>query len=219
MTLPVWFGGTSDTTGDGARHSASAAARRLHLVRGDDTSPAVSTNPAHLAALFAQARAGDFIAFERLFEVYYPSLLRFARRFVPSRDDAEDVVQHVFTSLWLHRATISADAPPAPYLFGAVRNRALTHRKRFVRPQVTAAPSREAHDPSAAQTTAVTELRATLDGAIVALPERQRAALLLWWVEELNYADVGRALGVSAVAARKLVVKALERLRPLLDPS
>jgi RNA polymerase sigma-70 factor (ECF subfamily) len=191
----------------------------LHVVR-EDPSARTSPNPdtiAEAARTFSAALEGDVVAFERLYHAHYPGLLRFARRFLSTRSDAEDVVQQVFAAIWIGRANIAREQLPAPYLFGAVRNRALTYRNRFRTPQTSTSDHSEPADPNVVHRTADIELRATLDRALMALPERQRSALLLWWVEELSYVETGRALGISHVAARKLVMKALEHLRPLLD--
>jgi len=224
MTLPVWFGPSIEHDGEGRGTPESTAERRLHVVRDRAEGAPDAPDQATGDAVFARAVDGDFDAFEALHGMYYHGLLRFAHRFVTSRDDAEDVVQHVFVTLWVHRANVARNVAAGPYLFGATRNKALTHRARFGRRDTVLAleeRSRSANleraDPSAARATAECDLRATLDRAIAQIPERQRAALVLWWVEEMSYADVGRALGVSAVAARKLVGKGLERLRPLLD--
>ncbi|HLE74330.1 MAG TPA: sigma-70 region 4 domain-containing protein, partial [Anaerolineales bacterium] len=53
--------------------------------------------------------------------------------------------------------------------------------------------------------------------AVLALPQRQRAALLLRKYQELDYAEIAAALGCSETAARANVYQALKKLRLLFQ--
>jgi RNA polymerase sigma factor (sigma-70 family) len=53
--------------------------------------------------------------------------------------------------------------------------------------------------------------------AIRALPARQREALVLWSRHQMTLTELGEALGVSHVAARKLLRKAQDKLRAIMD--
>jgi len=55
-----------------------------------------------------------------------------------------------------------------------------------------------------------------LRDAITALPERQRLAMMLYLDADLSPSEIATALGVSAVAARKLLTKGATHLRTLL---
>lgn len=65
------------------------------------------------------------------------------------------------------------------------------------------------------------ELIATVGRVVAALPEPRRTALLLRWKEQLPYVEIGRVLGVSEVAAQRLVTRARLTVKlhigPLLD--
>lgn len=56
------------------------------------------------------------------------------------------------------------------------------------------------------------QLARELDDALLALPEPERVALVLRFLEDQPFAAVGRALGVSEEAARKRVRRGLDRL-------
>ena len=53
--------------------------------------------------------------------------------------------------------------------------------------------------------------------AVQALPERQRAALLLRKYQELEYAEIAAALDCSETAARANVYQALKKLRTIFQ--
>ena len=46
------------------------------------------------------------LSFQRLFELYYPALCIYTKRFIPDRETREDIVQEVFSSIWENRKRI-----------------------------------------------------------------------------------------------------------------
>ena len=61
------------------------------------------------------------------------------------------------------------------------------------------------------------ELRESLTGAIVALPERLQMIIQLYFVEELNLAEIAETLSVSIPRVHQLKAQALEKLRSALQ--
>ena len=59
-------------------------------------------------------------------------------------------------------------------------------------------------------------LTGELERALLAIPERQRMALLLAEVQGLNGLELAEAMGVSHVAARALLARGRESLRQAL---
>src|SRR4051812_20441854 len=81
--------------------------------------------------LLESARRGKEAAFLRLFDDHHLPLYRFAWRLTGSRDDAEDIVQECFLALLRPECTFDATRTAVrTYLFGAVRNQALTRLRR-----------------------------------------------------------------------------------------
>jgi RNA polymerase sigma-70 factor (ECF subfamily) len=72
------------------------------------------------------------------------------------------------------------------------------------------------HGPSEAARRA--EQREQVRSALLRLPGPDREALTLRYLEELPAAEVAAVLGVSEAAAKKRVLRALERLRAALGP-
>ena len=60
-------------------------------------------------------------------------------------------------------------------------------------------------------------LQETLRRVIRDLPPRQREALILWTRHGMTLTELGEALGISHVAARKLLLKAQTTLQAVLD--
>lgn len=47
------------------------------------------------------------MSFSELYLIYYPKLVRFAKEFVMSEEDAENITQDVFTDLWEKRESMN----------------------------------------------------------------------------------------------------------------
>ena len=169
------------------------------------------------AVLVRRVLDGDPRAFAVLVDRHAPACLRFATRMLANREDAEDVTQDAL--LRAYRALPRYDERDQfrAWLFAILVNRcrsALLARCRRAR-VVTA-------DLDAAGTVAVppdssgAELRADIARAIAALEPAYREAFLLKHVEELSYAEMAAATGLTIAALKMRVKRACDRLQLLL---
>ena len=180
----------------------------------------VEVAPDTSSDVIARIRGGDEDAFEELFRAHYPPLCEFAARYV--RDDAmaEELVQDLFADLWTKRHAWQVRDSIRAYLFSAVRNRALNIRKR------QAMESDWAHEEAIVDVRALhttpeaadaaldrTELRARLDRAIAALPERCRLVMHLRWREQMPYAEIASVMGISVKGVENQLARGLAALR------
>ena len=146
-----------------------------------------------------------------------PKLLLFARQWVASVADAEDVVQAAFVKFWRHRP----DAEPEhyPLLYSTVRTCALdlirTDSRRGRREQVVAP------DPEEPFFDATIEHRENADIISIALnqlPEPQREVLVLRIWGELTFAEIAATLGDSINTVASRYRYAIDALRRILKP-
>src|SRR6218665_2750443 len=70
-------------------------------------------------------RAGDKVAFKRLYEYYYPKLIGFSLRIVKSPELAADIVQDVFANLWDNRSSLPAEMNFNAYIYTLAKNRSI----------------------------------------------------------------------------------------------
>jgi RNA polymerase sigma-70 factor (ECF subfamily) len=163
----------------------------------------------------AAARAGDRSAFEAIFDAYAEPLLAFAYSRVHSREVAEELVQDLFLNLWERRAGWVVTRSLKTYLFQAVHNRVVNHR-RDTRPAtdipLEAFPSREATDAAVRQA----DLRWAIDRAIAELPERNRLVFLLVRQHQLTYREVGDIFGITEKTVESHMLRAFNALRAAL---
>jgi RNA polymerase sigma-70 factor (sigma-E family) len=142
-------------------------------------------------------------------------LLRVAFLLTGDRHAAEDLLQEVLERMYVRWQHIR-DAPEW-YARRALVNRANSRwRQRRRRP--------EARLPDAAGPTAPDHAdqiagRESLVGALAALPARQRAAIVLRYLDDMSIPDTARALGCSEGAVKSHSARGLAKLRDVLDPT
>ena len=83
-----------------------------------------------METIFARIKDGDERAFERVFRAFYRPLCDYAVTLLGSEEDAEDVVQDLFTRVWADRQEMEVQESVKSYLFTAVRFGALNVLKR-----------------------------------------------------------------------------------------
>jgi RNA polymerase sigma-70 factor (ECF subfamily) len=146
----------------------------------------------------------------------WSSLVRQCTRVTGDAHDAEDAVQDAAVAVLRRLPALDPDATDLDaYLAVAARHAALkiSTRRR---------PCAQLHDalPDDARPTAelaeLGELRASLRAAVAGIPERQRAALLLFDVAGLDGTEVGERLGLDANAVAQLVFRARRSMRAQL---
>ena len=159
--------------------------------------------------LIALTRRGHHGAFEALVQRYQPRLLAFCRHMLGSQEDAEDVLQEVFTAAF--NAMCADDRPinARPWLYRIARNRSLNHLRR---PQPTGQDSMDVFERDGGASTADTVHKREEFLQIVSdvheLPETQRTALLLREIDALSYDQIAEAMDTTIPSVKSLLVRA-----------
>src|SRR4051794_4902016 len=162
--------------------------------------------------LAARVRAGDESAFEVLYDRYHRELLAFCRHMVGSREEAEDVMQHVMVAAHRQLAP-GAGLALRPWLYAVARNRCISVlRSRREAAALDDVPEPTAEGLAVAATVEQREdLRAMLSD-VARLPDDQRAALLLAELGALSHDEIAEALEVRRDKVKALVFQAREAL-------
>src|SRR5215208_5287292 len=156
-------------------------------------------------------RAGSEPAFEAIVARYRAPLLRYCRQILPD-GRAEDAVQQAFVSAFaaLRRDDAYIDLRPWLYRIAhnaalkGLRDRSLRHAELDERIDGVERPDQAAERRQG--------LREVL-GAVQALPERQRDAMVLRELEGRSYEEIAGTLGVTGGAVRQLLNRARTTLR------
>jgi len=179
--------------------------------------------------LMLDVKAGDDASFDLLLRKYRSPLVNFLYRMVRDAATAEDLAQEVFLRVYRARKQYSPSAKFTTWLFRIATNLALNSVRdnRYRQLQVSLdSPAEEDEAPVqvAAKDMRIDEHMIERDRtrlirrAIAALPEKQRAAVLLHKYEEMDYGEIAKILECSESALKSLLFRAYETLRVELAP-
>ncbi len=155
-----------------------------------------------------RAEIEDFGSF---YERSYATAFRTAWAITRDRGAAADVVQEAYVSAYRERDRFRGDAPAQAWLLRIVVNRALSDARR-PRPRLVQLDlAGEAAAPGDDLARATDHL--SLDVAMRALDARARAAVVLRYYHDLDYAAIATILGTNASHAGVILHRAVEKLR------
>ena len=140
-----------------------------------------------------------------------PGLVLFARQFVRSIADAEDIVQDAFVRFWRKQHSIQNRA----LLFATVRSISLDLLRRDARRARREADALADHDQATAppEFDAVNDAQRALAAALDLLPTEQREVLVMKIWNELTFADIASVLEISQNTAASRYRYALTNLK------
>lgn len=156
----------------------------------------------------------DEKAFEKLFELFYPPLTVYAKKYIDERVLREDIVQDVFATLWGDRKKLSITTSIRNYLIVAVRNSCLNHLHReglyrryqeFISVEYTDAENEEVY--------LLTELHELLNKALAKLPETYRMVFEMHCMEGKDYNEIAATLNISVRTAKRYKSQVVEVLK------
>lgn len=169
--------------------------------------------------LLRRAGQGDRAAFVTLMQRHADHVHALALRVLNSAADAEEATQEVFVKLWqtAHRWQ-PGRAKVSTWLYRVTLNHCLNWRDRQQRRHqgldtamtvIDPAPGPEAHTAAAQQWD-------TVEAAVAALPDSQRAAVALVYANDLSNREAAAVMEISVKAFEALLVRARRQLRARL---
>ena len=164
-------------------------------------------------------QTGDMAAFETFFRENERAVFRNAYLITGNREDAEDVLQDVFTSVWKSRHTYDANKGKlSTWLHRITVNECFRRRHKDrpsmfrVDPEEIAFAGQAQQRPDIPDFEALTEAMNTLD-------PRHRAVLVLRYFNDLSYDEIASALQVPLGTVKSRINHALKRLRDKMEKS
>ncbi|WP_265594030.1 sigma-70 family RNA polymerase sigma factor [Haloferula sp. BvORR071] len=175
----------------------------------------MADNPFELLQRFNRDRSEA--AFRELVRQHSPLVFATAlRRLNGDRSAAQDVMQEVFTLL-VRKSSGLDPAQLSAWLYRQTCRRAANHVRSESRRRQRELVSMEAMNHPPTPDESDRELLAReLDSAMLSLPSSDRSALVMRYFEDRDFRSVAGTLGLSEVAARKRVSRALEKLAAVL---
>lgn len=164
--------------------------------------------------LIERCLTGDEDAFERLYAKYHDKVYALAKGVLFDAEEAADAVQEIFTLVYRHLRRFDRRARFSTWLFRIAVNRSIQQARRLkVRPKQTVLE--EALTAEAAEPTPTENPR--VEAALAKLHPSDRAALVLFYWEDLSLQEIAESLGCSVNAAKTRLYRARERFREIYE--
>ena len=181
------------------------------------------------AEIMLRAAAGDESAFNYLVEKYHRPIIHFLFRMVRNQAIAEELAQEVFLRVYRARQSYRAEAKFTTWLYRIATNLAVnyardTRHERAVQTVYLDAPDEETgakpevagDELSAEQNLLRKERMKAIRAHVMALPERQRMAVVMHKYQGMDYREIGEVLKLSESATKSLLFRAYQTLRDQL---
>ncbi|WP_300597636.1 RNA polymerase sigma-70 factor [Niabella sp.] len=164
---------------------------------------------------------GDEGAFTRLYGLFHKRLYHFSLSLVRLPDTANEVVEDVFTRMWLNRARLKEIHNPSVYLYVAVKNQSLNRLAVKAREwivsgldETTTSVAAIDGDPFTQVVTA--EMLRRVNHAVEQLPPRCKMIFKLVREDGLRYKEVAEILNISVNTIDVQMATAVRRISEAL---
>jgi RNA polymerase sigma-70 factor, ECF subfamily len=159
---------------------------------------------------------GDIKTFEMTFKQYYKPLVHYSHTILKDMDEAEDIVQQSFITIWQKQAELQIETSLKSYLYKSVYNASLNRVKQQ---KVRQSYANEVQAVSVYPTSELShqkELEAKIEWALSQLPEQCAKVFKLSRYEQLKYQEIATELNISIKTVENHVGKALKLMRDML---
>jgi RNA polymerase sigma-70 factor (ECF subfamily) len=169
-----------------------------------------------LVEVMEKWQTGDLAAFEAFFRDYERMVYRNAYLITGSREDAEDVLQDVFTAVWTSRHTFDPrKGKPATWLHRITVNACLRNRRKD-RPAMLRVDPEDIDRSGGAGVGETLDDLDELSRALLTLDGRHRTVLVLRYFNDLSYQEMARVMGVPVGTVKSRMNHALGKMRARL---
>jgi RNA polymerase sigma-70 factor, ECF subfamily len=219
---------------DGVSRDMASVALNRPMVQGEGTAAVRDAGPANWTALsdaeiMLRVREGDDAGFNFLIEKYRKPIVNFMYRMVHNQAVAEELAQDVFLRVYRSRETYRAEAKFTTWLYRIATNLGVNHARDTKHERSAQTIYLDQPDQETGTTPDVADSRPGAEDELVrdermrairkhvmALPERQRTAVLMHKYQGLDYKEIGAVLHLSESATKSLLFRAYQTLRERL---
>jgi RNA polymerase sigma-70 factor (ECF subfamily) len=204
------------------------------ILKGTRTEGTPSTRVADWNALtdaeiMLRVSEGDDQGFNYLIEKYRKPIIHFMFRMVHNQAVAEELAQEVFLRVYRSRQTYRAEARFTTWLYRIATNLGVNHARDTKHERAAQNVYLDQPDPETGTTPDVADSTPSVEHDLVrdermrairqhvmALPERQRMAVLMHKYQGMDYKQIGEVLKLSESATKSLLFRAYQTLRERL---
>jgi RNA polymerase sigma-70 factor (ECF subfamily) len=158
----------------------------------------------------------DVGAFDELYRRYHARVFQLGMRFLPYKEDAEEIVQIVFIAVWDNRHKIVEDQNFGSYVFSIARHniynamRKAVYRQGYVDYQQQKTPD---YTFLTEEAVLFNELDTVLHGLLENMPPKRREIFRLHREEGLSYKEISDRLSIAGSTVNTQLTKAISYVR------
>jgi RNA polymerase sigma-70 factor (ECF subfamily) len=192
--------------------------------------PPDTTSDEHDKKLMADIADGDEAALRELIEKHQSIVYGTIAKMLGDPIEAQDLAQRVFVRIYRAAPSYRTTAQFKTWMFTIVRNLVFNEHRRRSRAtllplhppdpetggQATGIELEDAGTKSPSERALQDEMLRAVNQAILALPEKQRLAIILRRYDEFSYEQIADVLKTSVSATKSLLFRARETLRTAL---
>lgn len=168
--------------------------------------------------LVVNLRSGNILAFNQLFEAYSSKLFLFAKGYLKSVEDSEELVQEVFLTVWEKHKEIKIELSFKSWLFTIAFNNI---KKRFrQKAQFRRFANTEIGDEATQETAEKIDFNSFyrhLQGILKSLPEKRRLVFQKSRIEGMSNQEIADQLGLTKKTVENHLNLALKQIRQQLS--
>ena len=166
--------------------------------------------------------------FKGIFHELFPGLCLYASKFVGDFDTSKDLVHDVLTQFWADNEKLQNKKLIKPYLYKAVKNRALNFNKREKRKSsldeifdTQNADFELADDHDTISSISFENLQIDLEKAVCELPEQRQIIFRMSRFQQMKHKEIAAELNISSKTVETQIYRSLiflqQKLRHYLD--
>jgi RNA polymerase sigma-70 factor, ECF subfamily len=168
----------------------------------------------------SQSRNGDHAAFSTLIEAHQQMIHSLTYRMTGSLADAKDLAQETFIRAYQQLDSFNGTAKFSSWLYRIAVNTCLDWRRRETRRtqlHVNWSEARTSEPATAETNNELDDLSREVQAALMKLPDKQRAAILLTVYGGHNHAEAAKILGCSETTVSWRIFSARRKLKKYLS--
>ncbi|MGN0707941.1 MAG: RNA polymerase sigma factor [Faecalibacterium sp.] len=158
---------------------------------------------------------------ERLVQNNKNALLGFLQRHVTNREDAQDLLQDVFTACYRHKESFDPErCSETAWLYVIAKNRLKQYyrdQKQISSLEELSENGQEPADWSAQEAASLMECRDLTAKLLLTLDERSRTVLILRYFQDLDSQQIAQRMGLSPTHVRVIQSRAIASLRQAME--
>ncbi|HSI75481.1 MAG TPA: RNA polymerase sigma-70 factor [Lunatimonas sp.] len=161
-------------------------------------------------------REGDREAFNEIYQRYWLTLLQLAVRKVSVQEEAEDIIQDLFVSIWIKRHGLQIQTTLKGYLFSALKYKIINlYESNCVRKKYSCYVSAnfKRHDNTTEEMVVCNEVQREFEIGLAKLSPKVKHVFLLSRNDNLSISEIAERLDISQQTVKNQISKALKMLK------